>query len=174
MTISLYDISVAASLQIVGAVAQVLEKGKAHCDEQGIDLDEIVATQLYEDMLPFRFQIISVVHHSLGSINGIKAGEFRPPNDPNEYDYAGLQDLLKQSITALEAFGPDEVNAYEGKELIFKIGGNEIPFIAEAFVLSFSHPNLYFHATTAYDMLRMRGAPLGKRDFLGRMKINRQ
>jgi hypothetical protein len=55
--------------------------------------------------------------------------------------------------------------------MIFEIRGTRIPFTAEGFVTSFSLPNFYFHATTAYDILRSRGAPLGKRDFLGRMRL---
>ena len=55
--------------------------------------------------------------------------------------------------------------------MAFQIRGNKIPFTAEGFIQSFSLPNFYFHATTAYDILRSKGAPLGKRDFLGQMKI---
>ncbi len=55
--------------------------------------------------------------------------------------------------------------------MVFKLGKNELPFTNRNFLLSFSLPNFYFHATTAYDILRMLGVPLGKRDFLGNMKI---
>ena len=49
----------------------------------------------------------------------------------------------------------------------------KIPFTAEGFLLSFSLPNFYFHATTAYDILRSKGVPIGKRDFLGRMRLKK-
>ncbi|MDZ7686077.1 MAG: DUF1993 domain-containing protein [Gammaproteobacteria bacterium] len=172
MAISLYDISVASSLQVLSGVSGFLEKGKQHCEENGIDPHDIVTTQLYDDMLPFQFQIVSVAHHSLGSVRGVMAGEFAPPGGPNELDYAGLQELIADAARDLEALDPDEVNSYDGKDVVFKIGGNELPFTAENFVLSFSHPNLYFHAATAYDILRMKGVPLGKRDFMGRMRMN--
>ena len=55
--------------------------------------------------------------------------------------------------------------------MIFKIGGNEIPFTTENFVMSFSLPNFYFHATTAYDLLRQKGVPIGKMNFLGPMRM---
>ncbi|MEI7573882.1 MAG: DUF1993 family protein, partial [Phenylobacterium sp.] len=61
--------------------------------------------------------------------------------------------------------------ALEGREVIFRIGQSQIPFTAEGFLMSFSLPNLHFHAATAYDILRQKGAPLGKRDYLGAMKI---
>ena len=79
MAISLYDISVANYLQILGAISGVLDKGKAHAEANGIDLSELVDTRLIEDMAPLRFQMISTAHHSLGAINGIKAGVFTPP-----------------------------------------------------------------------------------------------
>lgn len=171
MPITLYDISVASSLQMLGAVSHFLDKGAAWCTENSVDPADVVATRLKEDMLAFDFQIISVVHHSLNSIKGVMAGEFNPPGGFGEYDYAGLQKLVNDAETELAAMDAAEVNSYEGKSVVFRIGGNEIPFTAENFVMSFSHPNLYFHAATAYDVLRMKGVSLGKRDFLGKMRI---
>ena len=65
----------------------------------------------------------------------------------------------------------DEVNALQGKDMAFQMRDFRIPFLAETFILSFSLPNFYFHAATTYDLLRMKGVPLGKRDFLGQMRI---
>ena len=59
----------------------------------------------------------------------------------------------------------------ESQDVVFRLGGNELPFVAKDFLLSFSLPNFYFHATTAYDILRAEGAPLGKRDFLGAIRL---
>jgi hypothetical protein len=73
----------------------------------------------------------------------------------------------------MEALKPDEVNALEGKDVAFQFGETKVPFVAETFLLSFSLPNFHFHATTAYDILRSRGVPLGKRDYMGRMRIKR-
>lgn len=171
MAISLYDISVASSLQLLGGVSGFLEKGKSHCEAQSIKLEDIVKTRLYEDMLPFHFQVVSSVHHSLGSIKGIMAGEFGPPSGYDDTDYSGLQKLVTDAQAELEAMSADDVNAYSGKDVVFKVGGREMPFVAEQFVLSFSHPNMYFHAATAYDILRMKGTPLGKRDFMGPLRM---
>ena len=173
MAISLYDLSVTSFLQTLGAVEGVLGKGLAHCKEKGIDPNEIVETRLVGDMLPFRFQIVAVAHHSAGAIAGAKAGHFGPPG-ASTADYAGLQKLVVEARTSLEALKPDEVNALEGKDMIFQVGDRKIPFKAEGFLMSFSLPNFHFHATTAYDILRQKGAPLGKRDYLGRLRIANQ
>lgn len=170
MAISLYDVSVTSFLQILGGVEGFLAKGLAHCTEKGLDPNEIVETKLFPDMAPFRFQIVSVAHHAAGGVRGAIAGAFSPPKPMGE-DYPALQKLVSDARASLEAIKPDEVNGIEGKDVIFSIGDRKIPFKAEGFLMSFSLPNFYFHATTAYDILRQKGVPLGKRDFLGKMRI---
>lgn len=173
MAISFYDVSVASYLQTLGAVAGFLDKGRAHCEANGIDLDSIVETRLYADMLPFRFQLLSVAHHSLGAVKGIEAGVFSPPSGGMDLDYAGLQKLVADSTAGLQKYSRDAIDALQGKDVAFKLGDRSMPFTAEGFVASFSLPNFYFHATTAYDILRMKGVPLGKRDFMGALRMKR-
>jgi hypothetical protein len=170
MAISLYDLSVTSYLQVLGGVDGFLAKGLAHFKEKGIDPNEIVETRLFPDMAPFRFQVVSLAHHSAGGVKGAMAGGFVPPKPAGE-DYAGLQKLVRDAKATLEAIKPEEVNALEGKDVIFSVSDRKVPFKAEGFLMSFSLPNFYFHATTAYGILRQKGVPLGKRDFLGRMRI---
>jgi len=171
--IALYDCSVGTYLQILGAVRGILEKGRGHCESGGIDPAVIVATRLYEDMLPFWFQIVSVCHHSLGAIRGLQAGQFSPPERNPDLRYENLEAMVAETLAGLESLTAAEVNQLQGKDVQFKLGELSIPFKAENFILSFSLPNFYFHSTTAYDILRSKGVPLGKRDFLGKMKIER-
>ena len=171
MAISLYDVTVASYLQILGAVSGVMEKGLAHAKETGVDPADIVETRLCGDMLPFRFQAISVTHHSRGAIEGAKAGVFSPPPDLGPLDYAALQKLVADARDDLGKLSREEVEALQGRDMVFKIRDREMPFKVENFLLSFSLPNFYFHATTLYDILRWKGAPLGKRDFMGQMRM---
>lgn len=171
MSISLYDLTVPSFLQVVGAVEGFLGKGLAHFKEKNIDPNSIVEYKLFDDMLPFRFQVLAVSFHSIGAIKGVKAGAFSPPPSLPQLDYAGLQKSVTEAREALQKVTPDEVNACEGKEVIFSVRDIKLPFTAEGFLQSFSLPNFYFHATTAYDILRMKGVPVGKRDFLGKMRI---
>jgi hypothetical protein len=69
------------------------------------------------------------------------------------------------------SFSESEVAELADKSMVFAIGKREMPFTNQNFLLSFSLPNFYFHATTTYDILRMLGVPLGKMDFLGQMKM---
>jgi len=172
MAISLYDISVTNYLQVLQAAEGFLEKGSTFCQENDISLDDMIGTSLIADMAPFRFQGVSIVHHSLGSIKGVLSGEFGPPTGYGEPDYVGIQQMVSSARLELEGISRAEVESREGQAVIFKLGDREMPFLAEDFVMSFSLPNLYFHATTAYDLLRMKGAPVGKRDFLGALRLN--
>ncbi len=171
MAISFYDASVGSYLQILGAATGFLAKAREHLVKNGVDLGEIVETRLYPDMLPFRFQLISVAHHSLGAIQAIESGTFRPPAGVPNLDYAGLEKLVAEARTGLSAYDRAKLEALENNDVQFKLGERGMPFVARDFVLSFSLPNFYFHATTAYDILRMKGAPLGKRDFMGMPRI---
>lgn len=167
MTISFYDASVGAYLQILDSTMNVLEKGAA----SGLDPATIVQTRLHDNMLPFHFQIASVCHHSWGAMNGMRDGRFAPPSSAEDKDYAGLQAMLKEARDGVASYDEAGANALADGSLIFALGERELPFSNKNFLLTFSLPNFYFHAATTYDILRMLGVELGKPDFLGRLKI---
>jgi hypothetical protein len=171
MAVSLYDLSVASYLQTVGGVTKVLERGRAHCEATGGDPEKLVETRLHPDMLPLHFQIQSVAHHSLGAIQGVRRGEFAPPQPMAPLDYAGLQAFMAETQAGLQSLSSEEVNALQGGEMVFLFGRHRLPFTAENFLLSFSLPNFYFHATTTYDILRAEGVTLRKQDYLGRLRM---
>ena len=171
MAFSLYDATVANYLQILGAVGGFLEKGLVHFRDKGVDPAEVVETRLAPDMLPLRFQIVSVAHHSRGAMEAAKNGVFAPPSGKPDLDYTALQALVTEARNELSVLTPEAVNALIGRDVTFKLGDRALPFTAEGFLMSFSLPNFFFHATTAYDILRQTGAPLGKRDFMGKLKL---
>lgn len=171
MTFSLYDATVANYLQILGSTEALMTKSLAHFKEKGIDPTTIVETKLCDDMLPFRFQIVSTTHHSRGAMAAVREGVFTPPAARPDLDYAGLHALVSDARAELAALTPDAVNGMLGRDVVFKLGDRALPFTAEGFLMSFSLPNFFFHATTAYDILRHKGAPIGKRDFMGRLKL---
>ena len=80
-------------------------------------------------------------------------------------------DQQKEAEAALLAVTREEVEGFMGKEVWFRAGERQLPFTAEDFLMSFSLPNFYFHAATAYDILRWKGVPLGKRDYIGRLRM---
>lgn len=174
MTISLYEASVLNYLQTIGGMSRFLERGLEHCLEHGLSPEEIVETRVFPDMLPFRYQIQAVVHHSVHAIDALESGVFHPSSNRPNHDYRGLQTLLQEAKETLGKLTPERVNARQGAPVRFETPDLRLPFTAENFVLSFSLPNFYFHATTAYGILRAKGVPLGKRDFMGRVRIERE
>jgi hypothetical protein len=171
MAISLYDGSVRSYLQTLGAVSAFLDRSLSYCRANKIEPAEIVETRIFPDMLPFRFQIQQVVFHSAGAIDAIKSGVLHLPSERPAHDYAGLQALIADARDAIEKVTPEEINSREGADVVFQIRGQRMLFTAEDFVLSFSLPNLHFHATTAYNILRSKGAPLGKLDYMGALRL---
>jgi hypothetical protein len=171
MAFSLYDATVANYLQILGATEAVMTKSLAHFTEKGIDPATIVETRICDDMLPFRFQVVSLAHHSRGAMAAVREGVFTPPSAKPDLDYAGLQALVTAARTELATLTREAVNGLIGRDVIFRLGERTLPFTAEGFLMSFSLPNFFFHATTAYDILRHKGAPIGKRDFIGQLKL---
>jgi hypothetical protein len=171
MTISFHEASVGTYLQILNGASGVLEKGLNYFSENGIDPQSIVDARVASDMLPFSFQVHAISHHSLGALEGMKSGVFKPPGPKEPHSYEQLQATVTNTIAALKALSRDEVNALEGKDVVFEMRGMKMPFTTNGFLFSFSLPNFYFHATTAYDILRSKGAPLGKRDFMGSMRM---
>lgn len=171
MATSLYDLSVACFLQTLGGVAGFLDKGLAHFTANNVDPNEIVETRLIPDMLPFRFQVQSVANHSFGAMEAVKKGVFSPATEMPSHDYRGLQKMIADAREGLQKMTPAEVNAFEGKDVTFQFRDRKMPFVAEGFLLSFSLPNFHFHAATAYDILRMKGVPIGKRDYMGALRL---
>ncbi len=169
MAISLYEITVPSFLQVLGGLKGVLDKGLAHAKAHDIDPEALAEARLVDDMYPLRFQIERVADHSAGALRDVKNGAFVMPQK-TQMDYAGLQKLIAETEAAVKAWTPEAVNALEGREVVFDAGGHRASFVAEGFLLSFSLPNFYFHAVTAYDILRMKGVPIGKRDYLGQMR----
>ncbi len=98
----------------------------------------------------------------------MRRGGFSPDTSTPPGDFAGLSARVSETIAALSAIDPAEINGFIGRDVHFSFGDHRIAFTAEEFLLSFSQPNFYFHATTAYDILRLKGVPLSKRDFIGR------
>lgn len=171
MATSLYDLSVPTYLQTVSAVAGFLDRAVRHCAETGADPDDFLGARLIADMAPFHFHAEVVPHHSVSALEAVRTGVFAPPALVSPTRFAELQAMIAEAQAALKALTPDEVNSWAGKDLDLQIGPRRLAFTAETFILSFSLPNFHFHAVTAYDILRMNGVPIGKRDYEGQLRV---
>jgi uncharacterized protein len=170
MALSLYAATVPSYLQILGAVDALLAKAEVFCTEKGMAPQDIIHARLAVDMQPFAYQVKSTAVHSLGAIEGVRKGVFSPDTSPPPDTLAGLRARITETLAALERVQVSEVESFIGRDMRFAFGDRHVDYTAENFLLSFSQPNFYFHATTAYDILRWKGLPLGKRDFMGQTR----
>ncbi len=173
MTFSLYDAVVPSNLQILGAVDGLIDKAEAFAAEKGMPAEALIDARLAPDMLPFGYQIKSVAEHSIGGIEGVKSGNFSPSLAGWPTDFAGLHQRMRDAIATLKDVDRAEFDALAERDMHFTMGEMKLPFTGAQFLLSFAQPNFYFHATTAYGILRAQGVKLGKRDFLGALRIKR-
>lgn len=173
MTFSLYDAVVPSNIQILGSVDGLIDKAEAFASAQGIAPADLIDARLASDMLPFGYQVKSCAAHSVGGIEGVKAGSFSPDMSAWAKEFDGLHKTIREAVDALKAIDRAEFDALAERDTAFKFGELSLPFSGAQFLLSFSQPNFYFHATTAYAILRMKGVPLGKRDFMGQLRMKR-
>ena len=173
MAFSLYAATIPSYRQTLEAVFGLLGKAEAFCTDKGIAPHDIIQARLAEDMLPFAYQLKSTAVHSLGAIEGVRRGVFSPDQTPPPDNFPALKARITATLLALEAIDAAEVDAFVGRDMRFASGERQADFTAENFLLSFSLPNFYFHATTTYAILRWKGLPLGKRDFTGRLRLKK-
>ena len=173
MAFSLYAATIPSYVQILNSVSGLIDKAESFCMEKGISPPDIIQARLAQDMLPFAYQVKSVAVHSLGAIEGVRRGVFSPDVTQPPETFAALKARISQTLAALEAIDAAAIDAFIGRDMRFTFGDRNIEFTAENFLLSFSQPNFYFHAATAYDILRWKGVPIGKRDYAGRLRTKR-
>jgi hypothetical protein len=173
MAFSLYAATIPSFEQILGAVSGLLDKADAFCTEKALAPQELIQARLAADMFPFAYQVKSTAVHSLGAIEGIRKGVFAPDTTSPPETCAALKARIAETLAALQKIEGAEIDSFAGREVRFTFGSNYRDYAAENFLLSFSLPNFYFHATTSYDILRWKGVPLSKRDYMGRTRTKK-
>jgi len=169
MTTSFYEISVPVYQQFLKALLGVLDKGEKHCAEKSIDPATMLQTRLFEDMQPLTFQIMQSINHSAGALATLRGQQRARPSGLDTF--AGAKQAIEQALAEIEAIKPAELDDVAAKPVELKFPGRELKFTGLGYLLSYAMPQFFFHLTTAYDILRHKGAPIGKRDFLGRIAL---
>lgn len=168
MPLSLHAALVPGWIQILGSCRDWMDKAEAHCSANDLPESALIDDRLIPDMLPLGYQVKSCTVHSIGAIEGVRRGTFSPDWSEPPASFAALRDQIDGTLSALHALKPDELESFIDRPMIFTIGDKyRLDFTAENFLLGFTQPNFFFHATTAYDILRARAVKLGKRNFLG-------
>ncbi|MBQ1496764.1 MAG: DUF1993 domain-containing protein [Sphingomonas sp.] len=166
MATELYDLTVPVFLRGFKAMAAFLEKARAWADEQGIPHEELLAARLAEDMAPLTAQIQRVSDSAklaMARIGGIDA----PAMPDTETSFDELQARIAATVAFLKAIPRDAIDGREDADVEVKTPSRSFHFKGLPYVTGFVLPNFYFHMTTAYAILRHKGAPMGKMDYLG-------
>ena len=171
MPLSLHAAFVPSAIQMLGTASHLLDKTESWCAERECDHSTILGAQLIDDMLPFTYQIKSVAEHSRGAIEAVREGVYSPDLLPPPTDFGGLRAKLDDAKEFMATLNEDEFESWIGRDMRFEFKNSGMDFTVENFLLSFAQPNLYFHASAAYSIARHLGVTIGKRDFLGRVRI---
>ena len=166
MTLSLYDLTVPVFIRTLNNLSAVLEKGRAFADAQGMDHSVLLEARLYPDMAPLTAQVQRASDTAKGAAVRI-GGVANVVMEDKETSFAELQDRIAATIAFLESVPRAAMDGQETAAVELITPGGAIPFTGQSYVLSFATPNIYFHVTTAYALLRMHGVPVGKLDYLG-------
>lgn len=168
----LYDAVVGSFNQLLPGVSRTLARGRSHFEDLGMDADGLVQARIHADMLPLHFQIVTLVHMSAGAIQALRDGSFGAPDLTLDFDYAGLERHAGEALESLAGLEADEFDEIATNNVTFRAGDTVLPFTGPDLLLTFAVPHFYFHVTTAYDILRMSGVPLGKLEFyLGTLRL---
>lgn len=162
----MYTLSVPIFDRYLGNLMNILDKAAAHAVERKIDDTVFTSMRIYPDMFPFTRQIFIAADFAKGACARL-AGVEVPKYEDNEKTFAELKARCQKTRDFLATLKPEQFEGSEKKVITIPIAGTPTEFVGLPYLTGFAMPNFYFHATTAYDLLRHGGVPLSKRDFIG-------
>ena len=167
MAYSLYDAAVTPCAQQLAALASIIDKAAAHCAANKIDEAALLQDRLYPDMFCLARQIRQAA--DFGMNTGGRLAGVTPPATPavDDTSFAAAKSRVETALGFVKSLKPAQLDGAEGKVVAWTAGGNERKLKGNDYLQQFALPNFFFFVTTAYDILRHRGVPVGKRDFLG-------
>jgi hypothetical protein len=164
---SFYDSAPPAFLQTLGALSDILRKAEGYATARKIAPDTLLAARLYPDMLPLTRQIQIACDFAVKTCARLTGSEV-PSTPDTEKTFDELQQRIAQAMDFVKNAAPGKFEGAESREITFPAGPDKTMTLkGQQYLSHFALPNFYFHATTAYDILRHNGVELGKRDFLG-------
>jgi len=166
MTISMYQASAPRFANILNNLAAILDKAKAHAAAKKIDEQVMLSLRLYPDMFALARQVQIACDSAKGAVARL-AGVEIPKHEDSEKSFDELKERIAKTLAFIATVKAAQIDGSEEKEVVLKLQGRDVPFKGLQYLLGFAWPNFYFHATTAYDILRHNGVELGKRDFIG-------
>ncbi|MGA7966874.1 MAG: DUF1993 domain-containing protein [Gammaproteobacteria bacterium] len=166
MKMSMYQASLPIYVRVLHNLEAILAKGVAYAEAREIDPEVLVGARLYPDMFPLARQVQIATDVVKGCAARL-AGQEPPKFEDNEASFPELAERLAKTIAFLETFKPEQIDGTEDKQITLHLRSRDLTLDGYTYVTGFVTPNLYFHVTTAYNILRHNGVELGKADFTG-------
>jgi uncharacterized protein len=167
MAFSMFDACVPVCAQMLSGLAGVIDKAATQAAAKKFDEAVLLADRLYPDMFTLGRQIrqaTDFARNAPGRLAGVTLPDFPATDDTS---FAEVKTRIEKSLSFVKDFAPGQIEGTEDKDISWTAGTRQMSFKGRAYLLHFSLPNLFFHTTTAYNILRHRGIEVGKRDFLG-------
>ncbi|TPK56690.1 MULTISPECIES: DUF1993 family protein [unclassified Mesorhizobium] len=166
MTLSMYEVSVAVFSARLKALSSVLSTAEQNAGERKIDPQVFLTARLAPDMFALTRQVQIATDHAKGAPSRL-AGREVPKYEDSEASFAELQARIAKTLDHLATFSAADLESSDERIVEVRLGGREVSMAGLQYLLHLAMPNFYFHLTTAYDILRHNGVPLGKATFLG-------
>lgn len=166
MPISMYQASVPRLANTLENLSAILDKAQSHADTHGIAMATLMEWRLAPDMYPFSKQVQIACDKARSVVARLARMEV-PAYEDNEQTLAQLKARIARTVAFIRAVPAQRIDGTEDDEIVLPVTGKETRYSGMQLLLGHSLPNVYFHATTAYNILRHNGVAIGKRDFLG-------
>ena len=167
MAYSTYDAAVPPCAQQLGALIGIIDKAAAYCAANKIEESTLLQDRLYPDMFCLARQIRQAA--DFGMNTGARLAGVAPPALPavDDPSFSDAKHRVEAALGFVKSLTPEQINGAEDKTIAWTAGTRDLKLKGADYLQQFALPNFYFFVTTAYDILRHRGVPVGKRDFLG-------
>ena len=168
MSLSMYQASVPRIVNMLTNLDHLLDKALVHIESKKWNETALTQFRLYPDMLPLTRQVQIACDTAKGVVARL-AGVEIPAYEDNEVSFADLKLRIAKTIAFVNGFSAAQIDGSEDKDIVTKRGDVETRYKGMQFLLNHAMPNVYFHITTVYAMLRHNGIEIGKRDYLGKV-----
>ncbi|SFV16883.1 DUF1993 domain-containing protein [Pseudoduganella namucuonensis] len=166
MTFSVYTASIPVFKQILNSLNAILDKAEAHATDKKIDQAALLQFRLFPDMLPFVRQIQIATDFAKGA-GARLAGQEVPAYEDTEKSFADLKGRVVKTLAFLDSLNEADFGGAEERAIVTGSGEKTKHWVGQTYLLHYALPHFFFHATTAYDILRHNGLEIGKKDFIG-------
>jgi hypothetical protein len=166
MSVSVFDASVGVYSRLLTNLESILDKASAWAVERKIDPAALLNARLAPDMYPLIKQVQIATDMAKGTVSRL-AGAEPPRYEDNEATFADLKARVAKTREYLATFKPEQFTGAETRAIKLQLGPNSFDFVGKDYLLGFGTPNVYFHYTMVYSILRHNGLAIGKRDYVG-------